>query len=191
MVRKPLSALPRTPTAGDADWTPWVKAAGAADADFTNAIVTIQGRSGRVVYLTGIRLNVKRDPPIRGLMVGPGCGGPTTGRYVEVDLDQLPPRITGSSSDPKAVVGAIPNEYKSITFPYEISNTEGLVLIISGDARNYDDAWSADILWSSEGVNGTAHIDDNGVPFETSPSRYMTDLVYCVGCKNPHYPGGG
>lgn len=185
MVHGPLSALPKTPTADDADWTPWVKAAGAADADFTYATITIQGRFGQKVYLTGINFNVKRSPPIRGIMVGPPCGGPVTGRYVEADLDQRPARITGSSSGPDATVGATPNDYKPLTFPYEISNTEGLVLIIAGVAKKYDDVWSADILWSSDGVNGQARIDDNGVPFETSPSRYQTEMVSCVGCEHP------
>lgn len=183
MVRKPLSVLPKTPTAEDADWAPWVKAAGAADADFTHVTVTIQGRTGRVVYLTGIHFNVKRNPPIRGAMIGPGCGGPVTGRFIEVNLDQQPPRITNSSSDPKATVSA--SGYKPLQFPYSISDTDGLVLVIEGDARNYDDVWSADIEWSSQGVNGTTRIDDHGMPFQTSSSSYKTEMASCIGCKNP------
>lgn len=115
--------------------------------------------------------------------MGPPCGGPTIGRYVEADLDQQPPQITGSSSDPKAYVGA--DNYKPLSFPYEVSETEGLVLMIVGDAKNYDDSWSADILWSSEGVNGVAHIDNHGVPFETSSTRAKTETTSCVGCESP------
>jgi hypothetical protein len=186
MVRKPLSELPKTPPQ-EADWTSWVKASGAADADSTHATVTIQGRSGQVVYLTGIRFHVKRNPPMRGIMVGPACGGEVTGRWVEVSLDSNPARIIKSSSDPRAaLIGVSPVNYKPLSFPYEISAKDGLVLIIWGDAKKYDDVWSADILWSSQGVNGIAHINNNGIPFETTPSSYQTDSVYCVGCKDPH-----
>jgi len=182
IVRKPLSALPKTPPSEDssADWTPWVKASGASDAGYTYVTVTIQGRTGQVVYLTGIRFNVKHNPPIRGAMVETQCGGPLIGRYVEADLDTEPPRIIESSSNPEATVGMVPNTTKPLTFPYAISDTDALVLIIQGDAQKFDCVWTADVSWQSEGVSGIAHIDNNGVPFETSPSRYATRIVHGI-----------
>jgi len=180
MVRKPLSALPKTPTDGNADWTPWVKSAGAVDADLTRATVVIQGTSRQAVSLTGIKFNVKHESAIHGLIVGPGCGGPATGAYVETNLDEDPPRIVSSSSDPKATVGETPNHYKRFWLPYVISETDPLVLIVQGYTQKYDCIWSVDIYWSSEEAKGIIHIDNNGTPFETSTSRYQTGFVYGV-----------
>jgi hypothetical protein len=180
MVRKPLSELPKTPTSDNADWTPWVKAAGAVDAGLTRATVVIQGTSAWAVALTGIQFNVKHGPAIRGLMVGPPCGGEAIGAYVEADLDQDPPRITASSSDPNATIGEIPNRYKPLTLPYVVSGADPLVLIVQGDTQKYDCIWSVDIYWSSEGMKGTIHIDNNGTPFETSTSQYQTGDVWGV-----------
>jgi hypothetical protein len=149
------------------------------------SILTIQGRPGQAVYLTGFRFNVNRKHPIRGVMVGPPCGGPITGRYIEADLDQVPPHIIESSSNPKATVGEVPNNYQPLTLPYEISSTDRLLLLVQGTSGKYEDVWSMDILWSSNGINGDTRINDNGVPFKTSPSRYRTKLLWCIGCKGP------
>jgi hypothetical protein len=185
VTSKPLSELPKTPSAETDDWTPWVRAVGAADVSSTYVTVTIQGTSSQIVELTGIIFNLKRNSPIRGPRIGPECGSQHTGAYVSADLDQNPPRITESSSDPNAVVGVMPNVYKPLELPYSISKTDDLVLTINGNVNKYYAVWSVDILWSSDGKNGTIHIDDDGVPFKTSPWQYATTMVSCVGCPNP------
>ena len=168
-------SLPKPPPATSASlgaWTSWAKAAGAVDASESSATVTIQASPGKVVYITGIQFNVlQRRPPLRGKVAAPACGGPQLGRFVDVELDRRPPRVIATSSDPKALVGAYgPGENVApLKLPYKVTYDDGLVLIIYGQVKKLDCIWSADILWSSGGRNGSFRIDNNGKPFETTP----------------------
>jgi hypothetical protein len=174
VVRKPPSAIPKPPSSSSSDWGPWVKATGAVDVGSTYATVTIQARPGQVAYITGIHFKIlKRKPPIHGTQVSMGCGGPVQGKFVEADLDNVPPRVVETSSDPTAAVGQTPDNFAPFKLPYEVSNTDGLVLIVYGEVKKCDCIWTADILWSSNGRNGSTRIDNNGVPFETTPFGFQ------------------
>jgi hypothetical protein len=178
VVRKPPSAIPRPPSSFSSDWGAWVRVTGAADNGATRVTVTIQARPGQIAYITGIHFNVlKRRPPIRGTLVYMPCGGSVLGRFVDVDLDYKPPRIIGTSSDPNALVGQISNNFAPLKLPYEISNIGGLVLIVYAQVKKCDCIWSADILWSSDGRNGSTRIDNHGTPFETTAPDFQTAVM--------------
>jgi len=178
MVRK-SSSVPKPPLSNlnSEVWASWARAAGAVDAGRTDVTATIQAKPGDVVYITGFQFNVsQRRPPIHGTVAGPTCAGPTYGRFVAVHLDPNPPRIFATSSDPRAIVGAEPGalglKVKPLTLPYKVTNSDGLVLILEAQAKKFDCVWSVDILWSSDGRNGSVTIGNNGKPFETTPLIY-------------------
>ena len=178
MVRK-SSSVPKPPLSNlnSEVWASWARAAGAVDAGRTDVTATIQAKPGDVVYITGFQFNVsQRRPPIHGTVAGPTCAGPTYGRFVAVHLDPNPPRIFATSSDPRAIVGAEPGalglKVKPLTLQYKVTNSDGLVLILEAQAKKFDCVWSADILWSSDGRNGSVTIGNNGKPFETTPLIY-------------------
>jgi hypothetical protein len=168
-------SLPKPPPASSDSpgaWVSWAQAARAVDASESSATVTIQARPGKVVYITGIEFKVlQRKAPIQGKIAAPACAGPQLGRYVDVELDRRPPRLIATSSDPTAMVGGTaPGEnYAPLKLPYKVTYDDGLVLIIYGQVKKLDCVWSADILWSSGGRNGSFQIDNNGKPFETTP----------------------
>jgi hypothetical protein len=167
---------PRTSLSPDV-WESWAKASEAVDVRESDATATIQAKPGDVVYITGIQFDVsRRRPPIRGTLVAPPCGGPELGRFVAVDLDHRPPHVIGTSSDPKALVGPYgPGEdFAPLKLPYKVTNSDGLVLILYGQVTKFDCVWTARILWSSDGRNGSVRIDDNGRPFETTPMPRLT-----------------
>lgn len=170
------SAVPKPPRySEDVNvWDSWVKAAQAVEANSTLEYVTIQAKRGYAVFITNIRFDVvKRRPPIHGILVFPGCGGPLVGRFIAVLLDHRPPRILGTSSDPTASVGgAVQLNTAPLRLPYEVTNTDGLVLILEGVAEKFDCVWSAEITWSSDGHNGQIEINNKGKPFETTPQKF-------------------
>ena len=179
MVSRRSSSAPKPPLSNlnPEVWASWARAAGAVDAGRTDVFATIQAKPGDVVYVTGIQFNVsQRRPPIHGTLAAPPCAGPTYGRFVAVHLDPSPPRVFATSSDPKAIVGALPSalglKVKPFTLPYKVTNSDGLVLILEAQVKKFDCVWSAEILWSSNGRNGSVRIDNNGRPFETTPFTY-------------------
>lgn len=171
MVNKPLSSIPRAPSSLEPSaWAAWVKVARAVQVRETDAIATIQAKPGQAVFITGIRFDVlKRMPPMRGPVAAPPCGGPLLGRFVDVNLDKSPPQVVQTSSSPQAVVGATALRQAPLRLPYEVSNSDGLVLILYGEVEKTYCIWKADIMWSSNGRSGTFVIDNNGEPFETTP----------------------
>jgi hypothetical protein len=176
MVSRRSSSVPKPPLSNLTPevWASWARAVGAVDAGRTDVTATIQAKPGDVVYITGIQFSVsQRRPPIHGTLAAPTCAGPTYGRFVAVHLDPSPPRVFATSSDPRALVGVAPGalglKVKPFTLPYKVTNSDGLVLILEAQAKKFDCVWSAEILWSSNGRNGSVRIDNNGRPFETTP----------------------
>lgn len=138
----------------------------AADFSQSTVQVAIQGESERTVTLTGIRFNVKRTPLPTGAVFEEPCGGPTVGRAVVVDLDASPPRVVASSSDPEAIPGSVaPNgmKVKPIEFPWTVSLTEPLLLLVIAATDSCYCTWSAELPWVSGSRQGTILVNKRGV----------------------------
>ena len=131
--------------------------------------VSIQGESARVVTLTGIRFHVVRRPPPNGEVFIAPCGGPFTGRAMEVNLDARPPRIELSSQDVDGMLGSVDSAgrpTRPIRFPWIVSLTDPLLLyLFAGTASCYCE-WTAQIPWVSGGRRGVISIDDDGRPYK-------------------------
>ncbi|WP_159074187.1 hypothetical protein [Streptomyces dioscori] len=129
------------------------------------AKVTIQGKKGAAVVLTGLDVAIKKNLKDPGtlMFVGSGCGGAVTERIYEADLDA--PR-------PKFKIAKI-NEtgeqiLKPVDFPYKVSSVDPEVFILNGISRGFSE-WTAKLHWVSEGKEGVTEIDDDGKPFLSFP----------------------
>lgn len=164
----------------------WVAKNNAIDSDtlrsgaVTNLLVTVQGQSSTQIILTGIDFVVlrRRSSTIHGGLINSEGAGPLTFRYIQVDLDSKPPKITGSSRNYFAGPSDPPWQRTPVKFPYFVSGTsaEAFNILASTDG---DVTWYAEILWSVDGKNGDTIINNDGKPFETAvASRASTEYQF-------------
>lgn len=150
------------------DWEPIEDASGAAAAGRDAIQVAIQGASDRKVTLTGIDFHVNRSARPAGAVFYRGCGGPTMGRALEVELDSNPPKITESSAEVGGMVGSYPDGRslsKPIRFPWTVSMTDPLLLEIIGNAKHCYCTWTAEIPWVAGSKRGVISVDNEGDGF--------------------------
>ena len=88
-------------------------------------------------------------------------------RYITVDLDGKPIRITSSVRDPFPAPSGESWEGTPIKFPYYVSDTSSEVFKIIASTRS-DVTWYAVLYWSANGQNGESIISDGNKPFETA-----------------------
>src|SRR5262249_35736911 len=146
------------PPANDPGWEQWIAKNSAIDASgydgtgSSNIDVTIQGRSSAQIILTGIQFAIvkKQSGPIQGGSVTNECGGPTEFRYMTVNLDSKPPKITGSFPDSHLRQGDPPWQGTPIKFPYYVSDTSSEAFKIVASTRS-DVTWYAILFWSVDG----------------------------------------
>ncbi|GAA1600853.1 hypothetical protein GCM10009764_25940 [Nocardia ninae] len=170
-------------------WPEWIRAhhgieTGSPDANgvvSSQLLVTISGREARPVTLTGLRVEAvnRKAGGIVGTFVRAQCGGPVEGRYVEVNLDTVPPSTIDNSA--KAVnISAL----KPMTFPYRVTDTDTDTFYIITNTANYVE-WRLHVEWSDGIDSGDTVIDDNGAPFSTSRAAAGTKYF------NPSLSGPG
>ena len=130
-------------------------------------MVTIRSTSDRPVTITGLAVSANaRKPALSGTSLSNGCGGPTYGRYAEIDLDQEPPKIVASTTVPRAVSDDDGWRATPLKFPYVVTDTESETLLLYA-VTTQNVAWTASLSWTDGQRSGTATIDDEGRPFET------------------------
>jgi hypothetical protein len=147
------------------DWEAFQHQDDAALAESDVIQVSIQGESARAVTLTEIRFSATRQDRPDGAIFASGCGGPVTGRGVEADVESNPPRITASSDNPEGYVqaGGTPgSDTAPITFPWDVSLEDPLLLYVVATAESCYCVWKAEIPWVSGGEKGTITIDNEG-----------------------------
>ena len=174
IVTKPLDQLTPLPD-DEAGVEQWVAANNAIDAQtsdgsaVTNLQVTIQGRSGTQIILTGINFVVVRRQTgiIQGGLVQNTGAGPMMFRYMDVDLDDKPPKITGSLPDQMPLPSDPPSQSMPIRFPYFVSESSSETFDIIAHTRS-DVVWYAELLWSVDGRNGQTIINNDGRDFKTA-----------------------
>ena len=156
----------RSSDTGVRDWEGLRTEHGGAVAGGSVVQVSIQGESARTVTLTGIDFMVKRRPRPPGAIISKPCGDAIYGRYIRANLDRQPVAVSGSADDPKAQVdevsGATQGSYKPITFPWEVSVTDSLLLQIIASTKRCFCTWRAEIPWSSGELTGKILIDNRG-----------------------------
>ncbi len=143
-------------------WSTVERAYGAAPAGRAVVEASIQGESIRAVTLTGITFQVRRLSRPTGVVVAGGCGGPTPGRGVEVNLDSDTPRVVASNSQPQGMVGSPAPLSRPIIFPWKVSLTEPLQLYIFAETRACYCEWRAAITWASGAQRGVIEIPGSG-----------------------------
>jgi len=172
IVDKPPQDLTPMDNVGDMSaLETWVHANDAADTDYTELEVTVQGLTPRPVVLTDLQFVVmhRNFGPIQGALIGNQCGGPETGRYIEVDLSKQPVRLVASKPDQMPSRNEPAWELKPVKFPYTVSATDTEVFKILADSNQCDCEWYAELFWSTGGKNGESIINDDGRPFRTAP----------------------
>jgi hypothetical protein len=150
----------------------WAADLGGVQANRMDVQVTVLGRSSESVILTNLRVRiVNRRPPLLGTHITYGpLGEGVFERYLIVDLDSSPPKIT-DSVDQRFLVEGDPQDEKPVRFPYRVSQTEPEVFYIAVSTKTCDCTWVAELFWTTRGRNGSTIIDDNGHPFRVTSSR--------------------
>ncbi|WP_380830578.1 hypothetical protein [Sphaerisporangium rhizosphaerae] len=135
----------------------------ALDGGYTDAVVTVQGKSGVAVVLHALRVEVVQRGAPAGVAVPKNrqCGAITPRNFV-VDLDEREPH-----SRPFAGVDDNGDEQSAVRFPFRVSDGDPEVFHVYGATRTCDCRWRILLDWSSQDKKGTAVIDAGGRLFRT------------------------
>ncbi|MGH2698468.1 MAG: hypothetical protein ACRDJL_04620 [Actinomycetota bacterium] len=145
----------------------WAKTLGGVDANFTQVKVVVRGTSSGPVILQDLRVNVvDRQPPLEGIYVPPSGGDLVDVRWVNVALDESPPRISGGE-------GFIPGEGKW-NFPLQVTESETEVFYIVAATESCDCRWTAELFYLANGQEESITIDNDGRPFRTTARSNAT-----------------
>jgi hypothetical protein len=160
-------------------WADYPPAVGGYPTSPSGVLLTVQGRSHVQVTLTKIEIVVlDRKTPPTGTLLGDACGGPGAYRWLEVDLDRDPPRISSKYDAVQAPSpsGELANSaITPIRFPYKVSASDAESFYIQADTKSHDCAWVARLYWASAGKSGVTEITNNGSPFRTVSTRNATE----------------
>jgi len=132
---------------------------GAADAVYSDVMVSLQGTSNMATILQEARVRVVRRDKPAGVVYQDNvnqCGG-ITPAFFGIDLDQPDPKAKPLPGD----------DGKARPFPFKISESDPEVFHIYGVTRSCDCRWYVEIVWLSNGVRGVTTIDEQGAPFRT------------------------
>lgn len=174
---KPPSTLTRPERPLDPEQDPeptyeWAYDNGGADIDQTRLELSVVGRRTEAVILTDFRVRVERRPPLAGHLVtwkSTPSGDALPGRWIHVDLDRTPPRITLS----------VQPGGKQWSFPLRVSSAEPEYFYIYAFTTTCGCSWTAELHYVADGKKGVYRIDNNGKPFRTTTTanvvgRYLT-----------------
>jgi hypothetical protein len=134
---------------------------------------TLPGVHGLTTLRTGLKVRVlERKPlPATSTVLVAGCGGDGAFRWLDVDLDESPPRATPGfrANAVEGLRGEVSDKQLTpIRFPYSVSLSDAEPFLITARTRRCDCAWVAEVTWASEGRTGTTVIDDGGRPFRST-----------------------
>jgi hypothetical protein len=190
-------ADPPPPTPGDPDppdlatWPAYPASAGGSPAAPASVYVTVQGSSEVAVVLTGIEVMVtRRQQTPEGTLLDDPCGGPAEYRWLAVDLDQDPPRISRVLDEDtlefRQEREEIPPERRQpIQFPYTVSTSDPETFLISARTADCLCDWVGVLRWQSAGRTGTITIDNDGEPFRTAGVDRVAITCFATGeCRD-------
>ena len=168
LVPRPLDQIGPPPSGKNAEGRyAWAHDMGGVDAWDTLIRVVISGKSASPVLLEDLNINVisRRHPPSGTYISYTGLGAAVGTRFVDVDLDSQPPRwqFIGDNSQPT-----------DNPFPLQVTDTEVEVFDIEATTSRCDCTWTAELLYSADGEDGTLSITNGGRPFETTAVQGWT-----------------
>ncbi|MCG8927438.1 hypothetical protein [Lentzea sp. CC55] len=158
-------------------------------ADNGKLLVTLQGtHADRSVTVTGIEVEVvSRNPPPAGTVLHARCGDAPSYRYVDVNLDDSQPRVTGRPVDLNAVQEAQRNGWRTdpIAFPYEVTSTDAETFLLDASTTSCDCSWIVHFAWSSGGRTGKLTVPDGGGSFRvvSGASAARCDILIGLECR--------
>ncbi|MTE18748.1 helix-turn-helix domain-containing protein [Streptomyces sp. TRM43335] len=155
LVDRPPGQVPPPPTEQDAPG--WASALGAVPAGDHLVELTVQGTGEETVVLKDLHVRVveRGAPPAwNAYVMGVGCGGNVSTGSFDVDLDADRPRARPVSG--------------RRDFPYKVSESEPLVLYVTGRTAAHDVSWQLELEWSSGDRHGTLLVDAGGRPLRTA-----------------------
>ena len=165
-------------------WTTWAEEVGAIPAEVGTVSFTIQGRSAAEVRLTGMTARVTDwRPALSGTHVLLGGADIGEFRWIAVDLDADPPRVT-TVYDPTIadIVDAPTHENRPVKWPYDVSISDAETFNVRARVTQCDCSWQLELSWTSEGRTGTYVINAGGRPFRTTGTSNV--VATCV-VNNP------
>lgn len=159
----------------------WAMALGGVDAGDTRVMITVHGRSDQQVILQDLRIEiVSRDPLVSGYSFSGACGEMFAVRFLDVDLDQVPPVIVGGGGW-RDEGSDVPVPVKPVEFPYVISKTDPEAFDLVASTAECNCTWRAKLKWISDGKTGEITIDDDGKPFRTHTEKDYASFVSYAG----------
>ncbi|MFJ7198164.1 MULTISPECIES: helix-turn-helix domain-containing protein [unclassified Streptomyces] len=153
----------------------WARALGGVDGGQMLIELTVQGKSGQAVVLSGLHVRtLSRKAPLAwsAYSMGEGCGSGITPQSFDIDLDDGQPTLTpvaGKQGDVR-----VPPK----NFPFQVSSTDVEVFDLNAHVEGHDVSWYLELDWSSGGRKGTLRIDDGGKPFRTSSIQTRPKYMY-------------
>lgn len=166
------AALAPIPNIGTADLAGWLSEHNAIQAlpygRFTGAklIINITGATDSPVTIKRISFSALATKPqvIERIVISGQCGDATVGRFIEVNVDESPPKILATNSDPNGIWGGEPVDLTPIRFPYTVKNGDSEPFYVIAESHQYVE-YNARIDWMYEGKSGSTIVDDHGKPF--------------------------
>jgi len=141
----------------------------------------VHGKSDQQVILQDLRIEIiSRDPLVSGFSFSGACGDLFAVRFLDVDLDQVPPVIVGSE-DWRNDRADVPVPVKPVEFPYVVSKTDPEVFDLVAHTAECNCTWRAKLKWISDGKTGEITIDDDGMPFRTHAIKDYGHFVSSAG----------
>ncbi|MEW2391631.1 helix-turn-helix transcriptional regulator [Streptomyces venezuelae] len=155
LVNRAPGAVPEPPA--EQDVPAWVGELGAVSARRQYIEVTVQGTGKDPVVLDSMDVRVRSsNPPLawNNFAIPTRCDDQIYAKSFTVDLDEAVPRATPVTGQPD--------------FPYEVSESDPQVFLVTAGTALHDVRWHMDLKWSSGRRHGVLRIDDQGKPFRTS-----------------------
>ncbi|WP_405713819.1 MULTISPECIES: helix-turn-helix domain-containing protein [unclassified Streptomyces] len=153
----------------------WARALGGVDGGSMQLELTVQGKSGQAVVLSGLHVRtLSRKAPLAwsAYSMGEGCGSGITPQSFDIDLDDSQPAlipVAGQQGDVR-----VPPK----NFPFQVSSTDVEVFDLKAHVEGHDVSWYLELDWNSGGRKGTLRIDDGGKPFRTSSIQARPKYMY-------------
>lgn len=132
-------------------------------------IVNITGQTDSPVTITGISFEaVKRQPTwVGGTVISGQCGDETSGRFIEADLDTIPPSIVSTNTDPDAIWGSDPQDLTPVKYPYTVKSGDSEPFYIIAHTNTYVE-YRIHVDWIYQNQSGSTVIDNHGRPFRVA-----------------------